>query len=392
MIVIAKKNVIFAINFKISVMITRILEQEIEKKLHKGKAIILLGARQTGKTTLLKKMTNKKDSVVWLNADETDTIALFENTSSTRLKAIFAGKQIVVIDEAQRIADVGVRLKLITDQISNIQLIATGSSAFELANHVNEPLTGRKWEYRLFPLSFSEMVEHHGFLEENRMLPHRLIYGYYPEVVNNPGNEKTILKQLSDSYLYKDILMWERIKKPGKLIKLLQTLAFQVGSEVSYNNLATILEMDNQTVEKYIQLLEQTFIIFRLPAFSRNHRKELKRGRKIYFYDNGIRNALLANFNIPELRTDIGALWENFLISERIKYLHYTQTWANSFFWRTQDQQEIDYIEEKDGKLYTYELKWSTKKKPKLSKSFSNTYPNHEYTIINPDNYEQFLT
>ncbi len=373
-------------------MITRILEQEIEKKLHKGKAIILLGARQTGKTTLLKKMTNKKDSVVWLNADETDTIALFENTSSTRLKAIFAGKQIVVIDEAQRIADVGVRLKLITDQISNIQLIATGSSAFELANHVNEPLTGRKWEYKLFPLSFSEMVEHHGFLEENRMLPHRLIYGYYPEVVNNPGNEKTILKQLSDSYLYKDILMWERIKKPGKLIKLLQALAFQVGSEVSYNNLATILEMDNQTVEKYIQLLEQTFIIFRLPAFSRNHRKELKRGRKIYFYDNGIRNALLANFNIPELRTDIDALWENFLISERIKYLHYTQTWANSFFWRTQDQQEIDYIEEKDGKLYTYELKWSTKKKPKLSKSFSNTYPNHEYTIINPDNYEQFLT
>ncbi|NOY95759.1 MAG: ATP-binding protein, partial [Chlorobi bacterium] len=340
-------------------MITRKLEKEIEKKLFNGKAIIVLGARQTGKTTLLKKIVSQKNDVLWLNADEADTIALFENSSSTRLKAIFAGKKIVVIDEAQRIADVGLRLKLITDQIPGIQLIATGSSAFELANKVNEPLTGRKWEYRLYPLSFSEMVNHHGFLEENRLMTHRLIYGYYPEVVSNPGNEKEILKQLSDSYLYKDILMWERIKKPGKLLKLLQALALQLGSEISYNNLASLLEMDNQTVEKYIQLLEQTFIIFRLPAFSRNHRKELKRGRKIYFFDNGIRNALLANFNLPELRTDIGALWENFIISERIKYLHYNNIWANSYFWRTQDQQEIDYIEERDGILYAYEIKWN---------------------------------
>lgn len=373
-------------------MITRNLENKIEKKFFGGKAIIVLGARQTGKTTLLKKIVSQKNSVLWLNADEPDTIALFENSSSSRLKTIFSGKKIVVIDEAQRISDIGLKLKLITDEIPEIQLIATGSSAFELANKVNEPLTGRKWEYKLFPLCFSEMVDSHGLLEENRLMPHRLIYGYYPEVVCNPGRENEILKQLSDSYLYKDILMWERIKKPEKLLKLLQALAFQLGSEISYNNLASFLEMDNQTVEKYIQLLEQTFIIFRLPAFSRNHRKELKRGRKIYFYDNGIRNALLANFNLLELRTDIGALWENFIISERIKYLHYNNIWANSYFWRTQDQQEIDYIEERGGILYAYEIKWNVKKKPLLSKSFAKTYPEHEYSIINPQNHEQFIT
>ncbi len=372
-------------------MILRLLENKIEEKLFDGKVIIVLGARQCGKTTLLKKIIRNKHDVLWLNADEADTIALFENVSSSRLKAIFSGKKIVVIDEAQRISDVGLKLKLIADEIQDIQLIATGSSAFELANKVNEPLTGRKWEYKLFPLSFSEMVNHHGLLEENRMMPHRLIYGYYPEVVSNPGNEKELLKQLSDSYLYKDILMWERIKKPEKLIKLLQALAFQIGHEISYNSLASFLGMDNQTVEKYIQLLEQTFIIFRLPAFSRNHRKELKRGRKIYFYDNGIRNALLANFNFPELRTDIGVLWENFIISDRIKHLHYSNVWANSYFWRTQDQQEIDYVEERDGILYAYEIKWNVKRKPSISKSFTNTYPNYKYEVINKENYEQFL-
>ena len=372
-------------------MILRLLENKIEEKLFDGKVIIVLGARQCGKTTLLKKIIRNKHDVLWLNADEADTIALFENVSSSRLKAIFSGKKIVVIDEAQRISDVGLKLKLIADEIQDIQLIATGSSAFELANKVNEPLTGRKWEYKLFPLSFSEMVNHHGLLEENRMMPHRLIYGYYPEVVSNPGNEKELLKQLSDSYLYKDILMWERIKKPEKLIKLLQALAFQIGHEISYNSLASFLGMDNQTVEKYIQLLEQTFIIFRLPAFSRNHRKELKRGRKIYFYDNGIRNALLANFNFPELRTDIGVLWENFIISDRVKHLHYSNVWANSYFWRTQDQQEIDYVEERDGILYAYEIKWNVKRKPSISKSFTNTYPNYKYEVINKENYEQFL-
>ncbi len=372
-------------------MINRKLESIINKKLFKGKAIIILGARQTGKTTLLKKMLETKKDVLWLNADEADTLALFENASSSRLKIIFNRKKIVVIDEAQRIPNIGLKLKLITDQIKDIQLVATGSSAFELANKVNEPLTGRKWEYKLYPVSFAEMVEHHGFLEENRLLPHRLIYGYYPEVITNPGDEKEILKQISDSYLYKDILMWEGIKKPERLMKLLQALALQVGAEVSYNNLASFLAMDNQTVEKYIQLLEQTFVIFRLPAFSRNHRKELKRGRKIYFFDNGIRNALIANFSLPELRNDIGVLWENFIISERIKYLHYNNLWTNSYFWRTTDQQEIDYIEERDGILYANEIKWSPTKRARLPKGFSKTYPEHKYFIVNRNNYEKFL-
>jgi len=372
-------------------MIFRELHTVIESKLFQNKAIILLGARQTGKTTMLKELTKNKEGVLWLNADEADTVALFENASSTRFKAIFAGKKIIVIDEAQRISNIGLKLKLITDQISDVQIIVTGSSAFDLANSVNEPLTGRKWEYKLFPLSFAEMVNHHGFIEENRMLKHRLIYGYYPEVVKNQGDEKNILKQLSDSYLYKDILMWERIKKPDKLLKLLQSLALQIGSEVSFNNIGNLIGLDNQTVEKYIQLLEQTYIIFRLPAFSRNHRKELKAGKKIYFYDTGIRNALIANFNLPELRPDIGSLWENFIISERIKFLQYKNIWTNSYFWRTQDQQEIDYIEEMDGVLFAYEIKWNANKKSFLSKSFADTYPNNEYKVINPENFEKFL-
>jgi len=373
-------------------MINRILSPEIEKRMFGGKAIILMGARQTGKTTLLKNSVGKEDHVLWMNADEPDIISLFEEVTSTRLKSIFSGKKIVVIDEAQRIPDIGLKMKLITDTMPETQLIATGSSSFELANSVNEPLTGRKWEYQLFPLSFGEMAAHHGLLEETRLMPHRLVYGYYPDVVTHPGDEKEVLKQLSDSYLYKDILMWERIKKPEKLVKLLQALALQLGSEISYNNLANLLSMDNETVEKYIQILEQTYVIFRLPAYSRNHRKELKRGRKIYFIDNGIRNAILADFKLPELRNDLGALWENFVISERMKYLHYNRIWGNSYFWRTQDQQEIDYIEERAGKLYAFEIKWNPRKKPFLSKSFSNTYPDHTFSFINPENFTEFIT
>jgi len=373
-------------------MINRKLSSEIEKRMFGGKAILLMGARQTGKTTLLKNLVGRKEEVLWINADEPDIISLFEEVTSTRLRSIFTGKKIVIIDEAQRIPDVGLKLKLITDTMPEIQLIATGSSSFELANSVNEPLTGRKWEYKLFPLSFEEMTDHHGLLEETRLMSHRLIYGYYPDVVSHPGDEKEILKQLTDSYLYKDILMWERIKKPEKLVKLLQALALQLGSEISYNNIANLLSMDNETVEKYIQILEQTYVIFRLPAFSRNHRKELKRGRKIYFVDNGIRNAILANFNQPELRNDLGALWENFVISERMKYLHYNKLWVNSYFWRTQDQQEIDYIEERDGTLSAFEIKWNSRKKPFLSKSFSSTYPDHTFSLIHPGNFMEIIS
>jgi hypothetical protein len=372
-------------------MIKRNLQSLIESKLHDGKAIILLGARQVGKTTLLNQLFASKEDTLWLNGDEPDVQALFENATSSRLKNLFGDKKNIVIDEAQRISDIGLRLKLITDNIKGVQLIATGSSSFELANKVNEPLTGRKWEYKMFPISFGEMVNHHGLLEEKRLLPQRLVYGYYPDIVNHPGSEKEVLKQLTDSYLYKDILMWENIQKPEKLLRLLQALAFQVGSQVSFNELGQICSLDNKTVEKYITLLEQVFVIFRLGTFSRNLRNELKNSRKIYFYDNGIRNALIANFNQPELRTDIGALWENFIISERIKFINYQGIWANSYYWRTKEQTEIDYLEESDGKLSAYEFKWSANSKASFSKVFSNAYPNSEFKVIHKDNFDEFI-
>ena len=372
-------------------MIHRKLEEIIKAQFGKKKAIILMGARQVGKTTLIKGMFSDSTDMIWLNGDELDVQNLFENISSTRLKSIFGSKKYVVIDEAQRIKDIGIKLKLITDNLPEIQLIATGSSSFDLANEINEPLTGRKLEYKMYPLSFGEMVSHHGLLDEKRLISHRLIYGYYPEVVNNSGEEKVVLKQLSDSYLYKDILMWEQIKKPEKLLKLLQAMAFQIGSQVSYSELGQICGLDNKTVEKYIILLEQCFVIFRLGSFSRNLRNELKHSKKIYFYDNGIRNALIADFSVTENRQDIGALWENFVIAERKKTVDYNMLWKNSWFWRTTAQKEIDYIEEGDGIINAYEFKWNPKAKHKPPKQFLESYQNSNFTVITPDNMEEFL-
>jgi len=372
-------------------MIKRILEQRIRDRLFTGKAIILMGPRQTGKTTLLNTIFGNEPGVQWLNGDDPETRLLLEEVTTLKWKRMLGESKVLVLDEAQRIADIGLKLKLITDQIPEVQVVASGSSAFELANRINEPLTGRKWAYHLFPLSYAEMEAHHGFIEENRRIPERLVYGYYPEVVNHPGQEQEVLSQLMDSFLYKDILMWERIQKPEKLTRLLQALAFQVGNEVSYNELGQIVDLDNQTVENYINLLEQTFVIFRLQPLSRNLRKELKTKRKIYFYDNGMRNAIIAQFQPLELRQDVGALWENWLISERKKALHYQGIQANTFFWRTQDQQEIDYIEERDGKMWAYEMKWSPKAKAAFSKTFTQAYPEHELQVIHRENYYTWL-
>ena len=328
---------------------------------------------------------------MWLNGDELQVQNLFANASADRLLSEFSNSKIVILDEAQRIENIGLRLKLIADSDSDVQVIATGSSAFELANKVNEPLTGRKWEYQMFPLSFGEMVAHHGKLKEMRMLPRRIIYGYYPEVVTNDGNEVEILKLLTDAYLYKDILSWESIKHPDKLQTLLRALAYQVGSQVSYNELSQMCSMDSKTVERYINLLEQCYIIFRLPSFSRNLRHELKSRRKIYFYDNGIRNALIADYRAPEVRQDIGALWENFVIAERMKSNEYYHRWVNRYFWRTKQQQEIDYLEESGGKLHAYEMKWNPRAKASITKTFTEAYPNSEFQVITPDNIADFL-
>ena len=372
-------------------MIERLLYKTIENKLFAGKIIILTGARQVGKTTLLKQLLRQKEGVLWLNGDELQVQNLFANASADRLLSEFSNSKIVILDEAQRIENIGLRLKLIADSDSEVQVIATGSSAFELANKVNEPLTGRKWEYQMFPLSFGEMVAHHGKLKEMRMLPRRIIYGYYPEVVTNDGNEVEILKLLTDAYLYKDILSWESIKHPDKLQTLLRALAYQVGSQVSYNELSQMCSMDSKTVERYINLLEQCYIIFRLPSFSRNLRHELKSSRKIYFYDNGIRNALIADYRAPEVRQDIGALWENFVIAERMKSNEYYHRWVNRYFWRTKQQQEIDYLEEGGGKLHAYEMKWNPRAKASITKTFTDAYPNTDFQVITPDNIADFL-
>jgi predicted AAA+ superfamily ATPase len=372
-------------------MIPRLLGESISKKLGDNKAILLFGARQLGKTTLLKTLLANRADTMWLNADEPDVIALFENITSSRIKKMLSGYQYLVIDEAQRIRDIGLKLKLITDQVSEVQVIATGSSSFELANQINEPLTGRKWDFQMYPVSFEEMVAHHGLIEEKRLLPIRLIYGYYPEVITHPGEEKERLKALTDSFLYKDILLWENIQKPDKLLRLMQALAFQVGQQVSYNELASLVGLDHKTVEKYINLLEQVFVIYRLGSFSRNLRNELKASRKIYFYDNGIRNALIAAFQPIELRQDIGALWENWILSERIKYLQYHQQWVNGYFWRSTQQKEIDYIEEKDGRISAYEFKWNSKRKTTFPRTFTDQYHPDIAEVITPGNFEQFV-
>ncbi|GBR74587.1 putative AAA family ATPase [Candidatus Termititenax aidoneus] len=352
---------------------------------------MLLGARQVGKTTLTRDIFRKIPNTLWLSGDEPDVQAIFENISAVRLKHIFGQNKYVVLDEAQRIKDIGVKLKLIADQLPEIQLVATGSSSFDLANQVNEPLTGRKWEYKMYPFSFAEMTAQHGLLAEKRLLPQRLVYGYYPEVVNNPGGEKEILKLLMDSYLYKDVLMWEQIKKPEKLMKLLQALAFQVGAQVSYTELGQICGLDTKTVEKYLALLEQCFVVFRLGSYSRNLRNELKHSKKIYFYDNGVRNAVIADFSLAETRRDIGALWENFLMTERKKKLDYDNLWRNSWFWRTVEQKEIDYIDEGDGRIEAFEFIWNSRAKYKKPKQFSANYPHSKFHLITPENVEEFL-
>ena len=373
-------------------MITRFLQKKISDELFKGKAIIVFGPRQSGKTTLINAVTKDlKQDYKWLNGDEPDIRNFFMDATSTRLRAIVGDAQVLIIDEAQRITNIGLAIKLLIDNYPEIQVIATGSSSFELANRIKEPLTGRKFEHFLFPLSFKELVDHYGYLEEKRLLEHRLIFGSYPEIVFIPGKEIKNLTLLSDSYLYKDVLAWQNINKPEKLEVLLRALALQLGNEVSYNELAKLTGLNSHTVENYIDILEKAFIIFRLRGLYRNKRNELKKSKKVYFYDNGVRNAIINNYNMPDLRSDIGALWENYLMSERMKYTHYDDIFLNRYFWRSRTRQEIDYIEEREGKLFAFEFKWNLKFKYRFPGTFIENYPDHEKKIVNPDNYDEFL-
>lgn len=373
----------------LGIMILRTLLDVLRHRMFQGKAIVLIGPRQVGKTTLIQTLLEGKDHL-FLDGDDPDVRTLLDGVGLSRLKAIIGNHSLVFVDEAQRIENVGLMAKMVTDQMKQVQLILSGSSALDLKNATQESLTGRKFEYHLFPIGWQEFENHVGFVEASAQLEERLIYGMYPDVINHRENAREILKQLTSSYLYKDVLALTGIKKPDLLEKLLRALAFQVGSEVSYNELANLLEVDKATISKYIDLLEKSFIVFRLNSYNSNQRNEIKNSRKIYFFDNGIRNMVINNLNTIDLRNDKGALWENFLIAERIKLHAYHQIYANYYFWRTVQKQEVDFIEETNGTLEAFEFKWSSKGRIKLPSTFSQRY-GIEGRFIDRENFRSFL-
>jgi len=370
-------------------MIRRILRDKIAGKLHKGKAIIVLGPRQVGKTTLINSILEDREHL-FLDGDDITVRNLLTNPNTEEIRSIIGNHTILFIDEAQRIENIGLTMKIITDQFKSVQLLVSGSSAFELGQRTNEPLTGRKWEYRMYPISWKEFEDDMGFLKSEQQLEIRLLYGMYPDVINNPGEEITILKQLTNSFLYKDILSFGGIRKPQVLERLLRALALQMGNEVSFNELAKLLEVDKNTVTNYIDILEKGFVIFRLSSFSRNLRNEIKNNQKIYFYDNGVRNSIIGNFNPLDSRNDTGALWESFLIGERIKKMDYEDAFVSPYFWRTHQQNEIDYIEEGSGELRGFEFKWNPRAKARFHKSFMETY-NADIKVVHRKNFREFL-
>lgn len=372
-------------------IIKRQIQESIEKDLFKNKIIIIYGARRVGKTTLVNEIIKKfLNESVYFNCDEPDIRENLTNKTSTALKAFIGNKKLVIIDEAQRVQNIGLTLKLLIDNYPDTQIIATGSSSFDLSNQIAEPLTGRNIEYKLYPLSLAELSQIYSNLELDRLLERQIIFGMYPSIIQGTGDTERDLKSLAISYSYKDILQYQNIKNPDLLEKLLQALALQIGQEVSYGEIANLIGIDQKTVAHYVDILEKSFIIFRLRPFSRNLRNELKKLRKIYFFDNGIRNALINNFNNINLRQDVGALWENFMISERIKYNYNNNLNKNIYFWRTAQRQELDYLEESANTLTAFEFKWQ-KEKFKIPKIFIENYPESEIKMINRDNYKDFL-
>ena len=370
-------------------MYLRYLKERITKHIDSGKAIVVVGPRQVGKTTLIQSILESKDYLL-LDGDDPKTRSLLTEPNTEQIRSIIGKYKYVFIDEAQRIKGIGLTMKIITDRFKHVQLFASGSSSFDLSNKLNEPLTGRKWEYQLFPISWEEYENHHGYLHTEQNIENRLLYGFYPDVLNNVGDEISILRNLVNSYLYKDILSFADIRKPEILDKLVQALALQTGSEVNYSELAQIVSVDKNTVSKYIDILEKGYIIFKLSSFSRNVRNEIKTNKKIYFYDNGIRNMVIGNFNPIGLRTDKGALWENFLISERMKQMEYKQSLARGYFWRTRQQQEVDFVEENSGRICGFEFKWQKRKSHRLPKTFTEAY-NAEAKVIDKENFRQFV-
>ena len=377
-------------------MIPRFLEHTLrDRLLQSGKVLILYGARQVGKTTLVKKIiSNLEGRVLEINADRQPFSESLSSRDFEKLKGLVSGYQFVFIDEAQRIPDIGINLKILHDNLPDMKIIVTGSSSLDLANRIKEPLTGRTWTYRLYPFSVSEWqnYEHLNTLEIQMKLEEWMRFGMYPEIhqFENFKDKRQYLEELTGAYLYKDILALANIRYPEKLRQLLKLLAFQIGSEVSIHELAISLQVNRETVINYIDLLEKAFVIFKLSGFSRNLRKEVTSMDKIYFYDLGVRNALIENFNPLDSREDTGSMWENFLLVERRKKMEYERIFANTYFWRTYSGAELDYIEERDGNLYGFEFKWKPKK-GKAPATWLETYQNASYQLINRESFASFI-
>lgn len=375
-------------------MIKRAIEERIHNALAKKKIVTIMGPRQVGKSTLAGAMIPEDANDLEINGDNTDVQTMFVNVDDTKMKVLIGNKNFLFVDEAQKIGNVGNMLKIVAEKFDDVKVIVTGSSAFKLAEAVNESLTGRKREFRLYPLSFKEMADETSVLEESRMIDHRLIYGYYPEVVTSPGDEKEVIKELIDSYLYKDVLEENEIAKQDKLVRLVQALAFQIGSTVSANELAGLVGVDAKTVERYIDILEKCYIIFTLPSYARNQRNELKFARKIYFWDMGIRNGVIGNMAPVSLRSpeELGHMWENFLIAERIKRNDYAgRTFVQHYFWRTQQKKEVDLIEIEDGMMTGFEIKRKEGKRAGAPASFTAAYPDARFECVTPSDLMSFL-
>lgn len=374
-------------------MITRKIESVMLESLVPGKVVILLGARRTGKTVLLKKIVSMiSEPSIFFNGEDFEVQRLLENRSVANYEMILGTTKLLVIDEAQKVPEIGKILKLMIDSIPGLRIIVTGSSAFDLTGKLGEPLTGRNRTFRLFPLSEQELDPLYGITEKRAALEERLVFGSYPEVISIHNRETKVkyLKELVNDYLVRDLLSFEGVKNAGVINNLLRLVAFQAGSEVSMSELSSNLGIARNTVEKYLDLLSKVYVIFKVEGFSRNLRKEITKNAKWYFYDNGIRNTLVANLNPLGLRNDTGSLWENFIISERIKFQEYQNVLSNNFFWRTYDKQEIDWIEERGGKLFAYEFKFN-KEKAKFPIAFSEAYPESEFRVISANNYHEFV-
>jgi predicted AAA+ superfamily ATPase len=373
-------------------LITRLLSDVVSEKLQTtNKAVILYGARQLGKTTLSKLIIDKLGyKTLSINADQEKYIEILSSRDLNKLQSLVHGYELLFIDEAQRVPNIGINLKILTDEIPELKLLITGSSSLNLADKITEPLTGRKWTFTLFPLYLQELSKNK--FELNDKLDNLLTFGSYPEVYTtiNMTDKSDLLYEIANSYLYKDILELSNIKYPRKIRDMVRLLAFQIGSEVSVHELSRTLGINRETVENYLDLLEKSFIIFRLSGFSKNLRKEVRKSDKFYFYDLGIRNAVIDNLNFPAQRNDMGALWENFIIAERKKYLHYNRINVSTYFWRTYTGAKLDYIEEGNGTLNAMEIKYN-KDKTKSPKSWMETYPDSEFLLINKENYLDFI-